>query len=90
MSVEYGPDTTYGFSTSQQRIDPVGLASIEVAGMRANTTYHMRAHLQFDDGAQATDTDHTFTTGSIPAGFRSGANTYRAFRIPSLYPGVQW
>jgi hypothetical protein len=34
--------------------------------MRANTTYHMRAIVNFPDGVQHLDADHTFTTGGLP------------------------
>ena len=44
-----------------------GAVEILVAGMQANTTYHMRADVSFPDGTQITDTDHTFTTGGLPA-----------------------
>jgi len=33
--------------------------------MKANTTYHMRAIVQFIDGTQYSDVDHLFTTGNI-------------------------
>ena len=37
-----------------------------VAGMRANTTYHMQAVVQLADGGSATDADHAFVTGAAP------------------------
>lgn len=69
VSVEFGTDTTYGRATSTQ--DAAGNAaqlSILVAGMKANTTYHMRALLKMPDGTQLADTDHTFTTSAYPNG----------------------
>jgi len=39
--------------------------NILVAGMRAQTTYHMRAHIQWPQGSW-TDQDRTFTTGALP------------------------
>jgi len=69
VSVEFGTDTTYGVSTSTQ--DAAGnaaLLSTLVAGMKANTTYHMRALLQMPDGTQLADSDHTFTTSAYPNG----------------------
>jgi arylsulfate sulfotransferase len=62
VTVEFGLDTTYGLQTSSTR-----QVSVLVAGMRAFTTYHMRARIDFDDGTQAFDADHTFTTGGLPA-----------------------
>jgi hypothetical protein len=34
--------------------------------MRAHTTYHMRATVQFPEGLQYLDADHAFTTGGLP------------------------
>lgn len=66
-TVEFGPDTTYGRSTSPVQLpgnyDP---ASILVAGMKASTTYHMRAQVECA-GNPATSADQTFTTGALPA-----------------------
>jgi hypothetical protein len=68
VSIEFGTDTTYGKSTWVRSTPPGGGAvQILVAGMLANTTYHMRADVSFPDGTQFVDTDHTFTTGGLPA-----------------------
>ena len=65
--VDFGPDTTYGLSTwSQSTTVAGGQISMLVAGMRANTTYHMQATVQLSDGGSATDVDHTFGTGAAP------------------------
>jgi hypothetical protein len=67
MYVEFGTDTTYGLNTwTQSTPTNGGTVSILVAGMRANTTYHMRAVVSYADGTQYIDTDHTFTTGGLP------------------------
>jgi arylsulfate sulfotransferase len=67
VQVQFGLDTSYGLSTS---VIPVatngGTATVLVAGMRAGTTYHMQALVNLFNGSQLLDTDHTFTTGSIP------------------------
>jgi len=64
VSVEFGTDTTYGTHTWAQNTPPGGgPVQILVAGMRANTTYHMRADITYADGTQSVDQDHTFTTG---------------------------
>jgi arylsulfate sulfotransferase len=70
VSVEFGPDTSYGFSTSEQHTPATGdrTVNILVAGMKANTAYHMRAKVDYDDGGSITDADLTFTTGALPAG----------------------
>jgi arylsulfate sulfotransferase len=66
MSVEFGPDTNYGLKTWSQLV-PTGGGTINmlVAGMRAATTYHMRATLEFPDGTEFVDSDKTFTTGTV-------------------------
>ena len=67
VSVEFGPDTSYGNTTSAiQTTAGTAPVSVEVGGMRANTTYHMRAQIAYADGNTVTDADHTFTTGSLP------------------------
>ncbi len=64
--IEFGPDTSYGFQTSSQT-SPAGGGplSILVAGMRAATTYHMRADVTLENAVVYTDPDRTFTTGSL-------------------------
>ena len=64
VSVEFGTDTTYGLHTWAQNT-PAGGGPVQilVAGMKANTTYHMRADVNYADGTQSVDQDHTFTTG---------------------------
>jgi len=65
VSVEFGTDTTYGMHTWAQNT-PAGGGPVQilVAGMKANTTYHMRADVSYADGTQGVDQDHMFTTGS--------------------------
>ena len=67
VSIEFGTDTTYGLHTWAQST-PAGGGAVQilVAGMKANTTYHMRADVTFADGTQFVDQDHTFTTGGLP------------------------
>ncbi|MHB8302929.1 MAG: aryl-sulfate sulfotransferase [Acidobacteriaceae bacterium] len=71
VTVQFGPDTGYGFSTSAQSTPTTphnygGAVNIEVAGMRASTTYHMQALVTLADGTTFKDSDHTFTTGAAP------------------------
>lgn len=67
VSIQFGPDTTYGLTTWQQPTPSGGgPVSIFVGGMRLNTPYHMRAVMKFADGSEFNDVDHTFTTGDIP------------------------
>jgi hypothetical protein len=68
-SVEFGPDTSYGRTTAWYPAS----ASLQqntmlVAGMRASTTYHMRAQGQCADLSNTfTGEDMTFTTGPLPS-----------------------
>jgi arylsulfate sulfotransferase len=78
--VEFGTDTTYGrqTSTTAPTASPGEAISVLVAGMRPNTTYHMRAHVD-DGGASWVDQDRTFTTGHLP-----GQGTASSFTPPGL------
>lgn len=68
VSVQFGLTTDYGLTTWSQPTPQLGgTVSLFVAGMRANTLYHMRGVVQFSDGTQFMDADQTFTTGAIPA-----------------------
>ena len=67
--VEFGTDTSYGRQTSVTT-DPMTTPSGEplkilVAGMKPQTTYHMRAHANWTGGSWV-DQDQTFTTGPLP------------------------
>lgn len=68
VHVEFGPGTGYGRVTSSVPT-PLnhGPVQIFVAGMKQNTTYHMRAVVTGSNGASVVDQDHTFTTGSFPS-----------------------
>jgi arylsulfate sulfotransferase len=68
--VEFGTTTTYGRQTSVMT-DSVSVPGgqrlkILVAGMLPQTTYHMRAHVDWVGGSWV-DQDQMFTTGAIPA-----------------------
>jgi arylsulfate sulfotransferase len=67
VQVQFGLDTSYGFPTSPIPSPTGGQIIVLVAGMRAATPYHMQAIVTLNDGSQVLDTDHTFTTGTIPA-----------------------
>jgi arylsulfate sulfotransferase len=68
VAVNFGTSNNYGFQTASYATpangDPV---TIYVAGMRANTLYHMSAVLTLADGTTYQDSDHTFTTSSFPS-----------------------
>jgi len=66
--VEFGTDTHYGRQTSATT-PTTGYGqslSVLVAGMRSNTTYHLRAHVEWPFGGSWVDQDRTFTTGVLP------------------------
>jgi len=68
VSVQFGPTTSYGLQTAAKTSASGGTVDILVAGMKANTTYHMRAVATSATG-QEYDSDQTFQTGSIPAAY---------------------
>ena len=69
VTVEFGPDTSYGFKTSPQHTpDGGGPVTIQVAGMKADTLYHMHAIFEEDGGKSSTTDDETFTSGDLPSG----------------------
>lgn len=93
--VEFGPDTSYGRQTSTVSGlgQPAAIVRILVAGMKASTTYHMRAHLVWPDGRTWVDQDHTFTTGALPGGVLTTPTTSINVSQPtagmSPAPGVE-
>jgi arylsulfate sulfotransferase len=67
VQIQFGTDTNYGRTTwAQSAPTGGGAVNILVAGMLANTLYHMRAQVTLADGTMIMDSDHTFTTGSLP------------------------
>jgi arylsulfate sulfotransferase len=91
--VEFGPDTSYGRQTSVMTnsvTTPGGQSlSILVAGMKPQTTYHMRAHVDWAGGSFV-DQDQTFTTGALPPSLTPPGITV-SLPTPSLspQPGVE-
>jgi arylsulfate sulfotransferase len=68
VQIQFGQSTNYGLTTwAQPAPNFGGTVSIFVAGMRASTTYHMQALVSLPTGTQVADSDHTFTTGPLPA-----------------------
>jgi arylsulfate sulfotransferase len=71
MSVHFGETKSYGFKTWLQSTETNNSqVGIFVAGMKADTTYHMSALVQLSNGIQAHDADHTFTTGDVPTAMK--------------------
>src|ERR1700719_1821399 len=68
VTIQFGQTTNYGLTTwTQPAPESGGAVAIFVAGMLANTTYHMQATVKFNSGLTFTDMDHTFTTQALPA-----------------------
>jgi arylsulfate sulfotransferase len=68
VSVEFGVDTNYGFTTSPQPApEGGGAVSVLVAGMHSNTLYHMRGIITLSDGSRFADRDQSFISGTLPA-----------------------
>jgi arylsulfate sulfotransferase len=86
VSVEFGLDTTYGRATwSVAAPSGGGPVSILVAGMYANSLYHMRALVDLG-GVIFPDKDQTFQTGAVPLADLPLLNA-NSFGTPS--PGVE-
>jgi arylsulfate sulfotransferase len=89
LSVEFGPDTTYGFKTSAAPAPKGGgKVSVWVAGMRAFTQYHMRSVVEFPDGSRFVGADQVFTTGGPPAGELPSISAQN-FSSKSPQPGIE-
>jgi arylsulfate sulfotransferase len=88
VQAQFGLDTSYSLSTSAIQTSTGGVVTLLVAGMRAGTTYHMQAVASLSNGSQLLDTDHTFTTGSIPAD-QLPAITVQQFGTGTPSPGVE-
>lgn len=68
MRILFGPTKAYGLRTWYRSTEENNRKiSMYVAGMKGNTTYHMAASILLNNGIAATDTDHTFKTGAVPA-----------------------
>jgi arylsulfate sulfotransferase len=87
--VEFGTDTTYGRQTSVMTnsvTTPGGQTlNILVAGMIPQTTYHMRAHVDWPGGSFV-DQDQTFTTGALPPSNPSPQIQITRTTVPGLAP----
>lgn len=93
LSVEFGPDTSYGRTTSwYPTAGNLQTSTILVAGMRASTTYHMRAVAQCPGSASSfTTPDLTFTTGPLPTLPLPTLTVTRPASVPSSpeNPGIE-
>ncbi len=67
VTVQFGPDVSYGLKTSAVPASAGAPTTILVAGMKASSTYHVQGLVQLPDGTQFTDADTAFTTGALSA-----------------------
>ena len=67
VSVQFGPDQSYGLKTSAVPAASSGPTTVLVAGMKGSSTYHLQGLVQLADGTQFTDADFPFTTGPLTA-----------------------
>ena len=65
VHIRFGTTMSYGLNTWTQPAPQGGAVNMYVAGMLANTTYHVQAIVDLADGSQVADADHTFKTGGI-------------------------
>jgi len=88
--VEFGEDTSYGKQTSV--VAATGrysnTATVLVAGMKANTKYHMRAHVDGSFGSWV-DQDQVFTTGPVQDLSMGGPLVIPGITITHPTPGLQ-
>jgi arylsulfate sulfotransferase len=89
ITVNFGTTTSYGLKTWSQSTTTGGPVSILVAGMLASTTYHMQASVSLANDVTGADTDHTFTTGAIPANLKFASLTAGAATGMTPQPGVE-
>jgi len=71
VTVQFGTDTSYGVRTWAQATSSVpvnygGQVTVQVAGMRGSTNYHLQALVALANGVTYKDSDHTFATGVPP------------------------
>lgn len=64
--IAFGLDQSYGLKTwTQTTAAEGGQIKLLVAGMKAFSTYHLRANVTLSDGTRFNDSDHLFTTGGL-------------------------
>lgn len=68
-SIRFGTTVPGDLTTWSQQTPTAygGMVQIYVAGMRADTEYHMHAQVKLQNGASLQDADHTFTSGARPS-----------------------
>lgn len=93
VSIQFGKTTGYGLNTWQVATPTGngGQVSVYVAGMLAQTLYHMRAQVVLDDGATFTDADHdTFASGlPLKTGTPPATSPINVTQTGTPQPGIE-
>lgn len=71
VTVQFGLDTNYGRTTAPVQSTGSNPVTLLVAGMQANSQYHMRATIAYASGQVVTTPDATFNTGALPSDLAS-------------------
>ena len=66
ISIDYGPTTSYGSTTTIQSQAATGIFSFNISGLTHGNTYHFRARADGGIHGVTTGSDMTFTTLSAP------------------------
>jgi arylsulfate sulfotransferase len=89
IQVNFGTTTAYGLSTWIQPVTSGGgLTSVLIAGMRSAATYHLQGTITLPTGQVITDTDKSFTTGSLATGVLPDISI-PITKGPNTAPGVE-
>jgi len=67
-SFDYGPDTSYGYSTVQQTKTNSSSYSSPISGLTPGQTYHFRAKVQYDTSSYIYGEDLAFLTSTVMPG----------------------
>jgi hypothetical protein len=93
VSVDFGPTSSYGLRTWQVATPTPygGQVNIYVAGMRAQTLYHMQGQVTLDNGAAFTDIDRdTFSSGlPLQAGLPPVTSAVSVKASGTPQPGIE-
>ncbi|WP_446742644.1 aryl-sulfate sulfotransferase [Silvibacterium acidisoli] len=91
VTIFFGPDQSHLRKTWTQTAAGQGKPlTIYVAGMEADSVYHMHAQVKFKDGAILNDPDHVFKTGALPKTISPIHIAVQHFQsAPAQQPGLE-
>lgn len=89
VTVQFGLDTTYGHTTAPVQATGSNPVTVLVAGMRANSQYHMQAIIAYANGQTVTSPDSTFNTGGLPSDLASLSLSVSTPNGLTPQPGVE-